>query len=92
MKSLSNASFFRSFDLLVGETNPGQKLDDWKVDDVQFERERHSFSGRTHCYVIDVFTVFASRPPQLGTDRRQGVLVGGWAQTIHQDTKLEPAD
>ena len=60
MKSLSSASFFRVFDLLVGETNPGQKLDGWRVDDVRFERERHSFSGRTHCFAIDVFTV--SRP------------------------------
>jgi hypothetical protein len=57
MKSLSSTSFFRVFDLLVGETTPGQKSDGWQVDDVRFERERHSFSGRTHCFAIDVFTI-----------------------------------
>ena len=57
MKSLSSTSFFRAFDLLIGETNPGQTRDSWKIDNAHFERERHSFSGRTYCYAIDVFTV-----------------------------------
>jgi hypothetical protein len=57
MKTLSGSSFFRVFDLLIGETNPGQKMDGWKAGDVHFERERHNFSGHTHCFAIDVFTV-----------------------------------
>ena len=60
MKSLSGTSFFRLFDLLVATSNPGLKLDRWAIDDVHFERERHSFSGRTHCFSIEVCML--SRP------------------------------
>jgi hypothetical protein len=54
MKNLSGAAFFRVFDLLVGIGNPGFKLESWTVGDVRFERERHSFSGRTHCFIIEL--------------------------------------
>jgi hypothetical protein len=64
MKTLSSASFFRVFDLMVGTGNPGLKLDRWTIDDVHFERERHSFSGRTHCFVIELFML--SRPGHRG--------------------------
>lgn len=57
MKTLSDASFFRVFNLLVGTSNPGQKLDSWTIDDVHFERERHTFGGRTYCFAIDVFAL-----------------------------------
>jgi hypothetical protein len=60
MKTFFGSSFFRLFDLLLSETNPGQKMDDWTIGDVRVVRERHSFSGSSHCYAIDVFTV--SRP------------------------------
>ncbi len=33
MKTLSDSSFFRTFDLLVGASNPRQKLDNWTIDD-----------------------------------------------------------
>jgi hypothetical protein len=56
-ENLSSASFFQVFDLLVGNGNPGLKLDRWTIDDVYFERERHSFSGRTHCFVIELFVL-----------------------------------
>jgi hypothetical protein len=45
MKSLARPSFFRFFDLLLGTTNPGLKLLRWTHDSVEFERERHSFTG-----------------------------------------------
>lgn len=57
MKNFSSASFFSLFDLLVGIGNPGLKLDQWTIDDVRFERERHSYSGRTHCFVIEMFVL-----------------------------------
>lgn len=55
MKTLSGSSFFRLFDMLITIGNPGLKLDRWKIGDAQVERERHSFSGRTHCFAIDVY-------------------------------------
>ncbi len=60
MKTFSSASFFRAFDLLVSTSNPGLKQDRWKVDDVHFTRERHSFSGGSHCFAIEIF--FLARP------------------------------
>jgi hypothetical protein len=45
MKSLLGTSFFRLFDMLAATNNQGLRLNRWAVDDVRFERERHSFSG-----------------------------------------------
>jgi hypothetical protein len=64
MKTLSSPSFFRTFDLLVGTSNPGLKADQWTVDDVRFTREKHSFSGGTHCFVMEIF--FLTRPGRHG--------------------------
>ena len=60
VKSFASASFFRLLDLLIGISNPGLKSDQWTIDDVCFERERHSFSGRTHCFVIEVLLISRS--------------------------------
>jgi hypothetical protein len=57
MKSLARPSFFRMFDLLVNTLNPGLKLTRWRHDGVDFERERHSFSGPRHSLTIDIFTL-----------------------------------
>jgi hypothetical protein len=57
MKSLARPSFFRMFDLLVSTLNPGLKLARWRHDGVDFERERHSFSGPRHSLTIDIFTL-----------------------------------
>jgi hypothetical protein len=57
MKSLARPSFFRMFDLLVTTRNPGLKLARWTHDGVDFERERHSFTGPQHGLTIDIFTL-----------------------------------
>jgi len=57
MKSLARPSFFRTFDLLLGTTNPGAKLMRWTHDGVEFERERHSFSGPKHGLTIEIVTL-----------------------------------
>jgi hypothetical protein len=57
MKSLARPSFFRMFDLLVSTINPGLKLTRWRHDGVDFERERHSFTGPRHSLSIDIFTL-----------------------------------
>lgn len=64
MKTLSSASFFRAFDLLIGIRNPGLKLDTWESGGVRFERERHSYTGRSYCFAIDVFLL--TRPGRRG--------------------------
>lgn len=57
MKTLADVSFFRAFDALLAETNPGMNAAAWQVDDVRCTHERHSFSGREHRFAIEVVTV-----------------------------------
>jgi len=57
MKTLAQPSFFRAFDLLLSTTNPGLKLARWIHDGVEFERERHSFSGAKHGLAIEIVTL-----------------------------------
>jgi len=60
MKTLASASFFRVFDLLLGTSNPGLRLDAWEIGDVRFEHERHSYNGRSHCFTIEMFLLTRS--------------------------------
>jgi hypothetical protein len=64
MKSLVRPSFFRVFDLLLSTTNPGMKLARWTYDGVEFERERHSFTGPNHGLAVDIVTL--TRPGRRG--------------------------
>jgi hypothetical protein len=57
MKNLSGPSFYRLFDLLASMTNPGLKLAHWKVDGVDWERQRHSFTGPSHGFGVEIFTL-----------------------------------
>jgi hypothetical protein len=57
MKSFARPSFFRIFDLLLSTTNPSLKLTRWTHDGVEFERERHSFTGPKHGLTIEIVTL-----------------------------------
>ena len=57
MRSLGDPSFFRLFDLLISLTNRGLKRSHWTHDGVEFERERHSFTGPKHGLAIEIFTL-----------------------------------
>ena len=57
MKTLSSSAFFRTFDLLVGISNPGLKLDAWEIAGVQVERGRHSYGSQTYSFAVDVFVL-----------------------------------
>ena len=57
VQSLARPSFFRMFDLLVGQSNPGLKRTRWTHDGAEFERERHSFTSARHGIVIDIVTI-----------------------------------
>lgn len=57
MKSLAHPSFFRTFDLLLSTTNPGLKRSRWAHDQVEFARDRHSYSGPLHGFTIDIVTM-----------------------------------
>lgn len=57
MKTFASPSLFRTFDLLLSTTNPGLKLSQWKSDDVEWSRERHSFTGPDHSFAVEVTTL-----------------------------------
>jgi hypothetical protein len=57
VKSLARPSFFRMFDLLLSTSNPGLRLTRWNYDGVEFERERHSFTGPRHGLTIEIVTL-----------------------------------
>ena len=64
MKNLASPSFFRTFDLLMGVTNPGSKLTQWSLDSVEWVRDRYSVAGRAHGFVVEIVTL--TRPGRRG--------------------------
>jgi hypothetical protein len=57
MRSFASPSFFRLFDRIVAAANPGLKQTRWTFGGVQFDHERHSFTGRTHAFSVETFTL-----------------------------------
>jgi hypothetical protein len=64
MKTFASPSLFRTVDLLLATANPGLKLSHWTQDGVDWERERHSFTGRSHGFAVEVATM--TRPGRQG--------------------------
>jgi len=92
MKTLSGSSFFRTFDLLIGTSNPGLKLDAWEVAGVQFERGRHSYGSHSYSFAVDVFVL--TRPGKRGWQllvakqywwdggRKRAIKTQAWSQPL----------
>jgi hypothetical protein len=57
MKTFASPSFFHTFDLLLSTTNPGREASRWVFDGVEWERERHSFTGPSYSVAVEVFTL-----------------------------------
>jgi len=60
VKSFAQPSFFRQLDLLVSMSNSGLKHQNWAHDGVEFQRERHSFTGPKHGMVIEILNLTRS--------------------------------
>jgi hypothetical protein len=60
MKTLASPSFFRTFDLLLSTSNPRMTKNRWTHDGVEFEHDRHSFSGPKHGLTIEIYTLTRS--------------------------------
>jgi hypothetical protein len=56
MKRLGDKSFFYFFDRMVLSHDPHLEMDHWTVDGVTWMKERHSFAGQTHSFIMEVFT------------------------------------
>jgi hypothetical protein len=57
MKSFGDPSFFRTFELLIGHSNPGLKQSRWTYEEVEFERERMSRSGPKYGLSVEIYTL-----------------------------------
>jgi len=57
MKNFASPSFFRLFDMMLGNSNPGLKLAQWTLDEVDWVRDRYSVTGPAHGLVIEIFTL-----------------------------------
>lgn len=63
MKTISDAAFFRVFDTLVGDGNPGLTRAVWDYAAAHWERERLSVSRHTYSHVTEIITLaHAGRP------------------------------
>jgi hypothetical protein len=54
MKSIHSKSFLDTWRLVYGETNPQQRNDRWRVDDVEWTRETHSYIGHDYSFRMDI--------------------------------------
>jgi hypothetical protein len=60
---IGDASFFRIVDRLLSAGTTRTPTTHWSIDSVEWDRERHSYSGATHGFTIEVTTgVSAGRP------------------------------
>ena len=57
MKSFADQAFFRIFELLLNQSNPGLKRSRWTYDNVEFERERMSASGPKYGLAVEIYTL-----------------------------------
>ncbi len=64
MKSFASPSFFRVFDMLVNATNRNLALSQWPIDEVDRERDRHSFTSPKYGLTVEVFTL--TKPGKRG--------------------------
>jgi hypothetical protein len=66
MRSIGDPAFFRLFEALVAEANPrtGAKRPGWDIDDSHWTWERHTFSGASHGFTMEVCTI--ARPGPRG--------------------------
>jgi hypothetical protein len=56
LKKIGDASFFRIVDRLLSVGTGRSPRTHWSIDGVEWQRERHSYAGATHCFTIEVTT------------------------------------
>lgn len=64
MKRIGDASFFRVVDRLLAAGVARPPATHWSIDGVDWQRERHSYSGSSHGFSVEVTT--ATKAPSPG--------------------------
>ncbi len=62
MKRIGDASFFRIVDQLLAFDATRATVAQWTIDAVEWRRERHSYSGSTYGFSVEVTTATKSPP------------------------------
>jgi hypothetical protein len=64
MRSLGDPAFFRIFDALVAQANPPgrAKRPSWSIDGTDWRSERHTFSGASHNFTMEICTIVKLPP------------------------------
>jgi GH25 family lysozyme M1 (1,4-beta-N-acetylmuramidase) len=58
---IGDAAFFRIVDRLLSAGTSRTPRTQWSIDGVEWQRERHSYSGATHGFTIEVTTGVQAR-------------------------------
>jgi hypothetical protein len=90
MARFGSAAFWRLFHEVAYGTNPNASVDRWRVEDVEWIRERHAFWGRDYSIQMTVHTLVCSgrRPWKLlavveswwGEDRSKAIKSQEWCR------------
>ncbi len=64
MRKIGDPSFFRIVDRLLAPASSRVPLIRWSIDGVDWRRERHSFSGPSHGFTVEVCTATNTTKPQ----------------------------
>jgi len=92
LKTFNDKSFSLIFNRLVSEAAGSFDWNDWRVDDVGFQRQRHTHWGRNHSFSLDIYTLRGATPRRWelivvretwwGPDRRKSLRSSQWAKLI----------
>jgi hypothetical protein len=62
VKSLNDNRFFSLLARLQAESNPNPMLDQWMIEGISWQRERHSHWGRDYAFQMECQTLTSDKP------------------------------
>jgi hypothetical protein len=85
MRGVNNRNFFNSWQILYRATCPGASEARWRVDDVEWRKDRHSFFGSAYAISLEVHLL--SRAARGGAGWVLMVVVENWWSDKHDALK-----
>jgi hypothetical protein len=66
VKSLSDKAFINLWQIIYRATNSSPEIDRWRVDEVDWRRQRHRYSGESYSFSIETHWLTCSRNRKSG--------------------------
>lgn len=94
MRGLNNRSFFWQWQTVYASSNPGHQKDRWKIDGVDWTKERHAYWGDQYSVSLEVHRLEYRRNDNVewqllvvierwwGPDRQKGIRDTTWCKLI----------